>query len=460
MARSAREIWETALGQLQIQVTRVNYDTWLKDTTGVTFEDDLFVVGAATAFACEWLEKRMQTMIRNALGNVLGHTVHVRFVVNQVADDYVGSAPLGGYQQTDYFSGDGFAQSGSSTPRLNPRYTFDSFVVGSSNRLPHAAAVSVADRPGQSYNPLFIYGGVGLGKTHLLHAIGNVAIQRGATLLYCSSEQFTNEFINAIREHRNEEFRQKYRSVDMLLIDDIQFIAGKEQTQEEFFHTFNDLHSGNRQIVISSDRPPKSMPLLEDRLRSRFEWGLLADVQPPDYETRLAILTNKARRHAELVPPEVTDYIAQKVQTNIRELEGCLNRVIAYANLNDMPLSVEVAEEVLSDLSADGGRRRSVPPSEIVDAVAEFYRIDTETLEGKRRDRETATARQVAMYLLREETQLSLSEIGAVLGNRDHTTVMHGHNKIAAGINISSALRREIQQLREALRTASQANTG
>ncbi|MDO8670279.1 MAG: chromosomal replication initiator protein DnaA [Dehalococcoidia bacterium] len=454
-SRSAKQIWQTALGELQLQVNRANFNTWLKDTSVVSHEDNLFVIGAPTAFAQEWLESRMKSLVKKTLIGIMDQSVDVRFVVapaKRREKEAIGNANTEAALQQEVFqmtspvepkNGNGPVFS------LNPKYTFNTFIVGSSNRLAHAAALAAAERLGHSYNPLFIYGGVGLGKTHLMHAIGHLAKRQTAQIIYVSSEQFTNEFINAIRERRNEEFRAKYRSADLLLIDDIQFIAGKEQTQEEFFHTFNDLHSANRQIVVSSDRPPKSLPLLEDRLRSRFEWGLITDIQAPDFETRVAILRSKAEAQGAGVSPAVLDLIAQRVQSNIRELEGFLNRVVAYARLHGLPMTPEVAAVALEEIQAGGGRRKYVSPRHIVETVAGYFHLDLEQLTGPKRDRDIARPRQIAMFIMREETKASLGEIGYQLGGRDHTTILHGYGKIANEINTDARLRREILEIKE-----------
>ncbi|HEY1351344.1 MAG TPA: chromosomal replication initiator protein DnaA [Ktedonobacteraceae bacterium] len=334
--------------------------------------------------------------------------------------------------------------------RLNPRYTFDAFIVGNSNRLAHAASLAVAEAPGESYNPLFLYGGVGLGKTHLLHAIGHQGVQTGLAVLYVSSEQFTNEIVNAIRYRTTEEFRAKYRSVDILLVDDIQFIAGKESTEEEFFHTFNSLYEMSKQIVICSDRPPKAIVSLEERLRSRFEWGLIADIQPPDLETRMAILRVKADALHYRVPGEVIAYIAGRVQTNIRELEGCLNRLMAYQQLHRTELTMEVARAAMSSLGEDV-RESRLNSRQIAEVVAEFYHISLEAMCGKQRDKHIVMPRQIAMYLIRQETQESLLEIGQLFGGRDHSTVLHACEKIDRAVNINPTLRREIVAIREQL---------
>ncbi|HLH61388.1 MAG TPA: chromosomal replication initiator protein DnaA [Ktedonobacteraceae bacterium] len=334
--------------------------------------------------------------------------------------------------------------------RLNPRYTFDAFIVGNSNRLAHAASLAVAEAPGESYNPLFLYGGVGLGKTHLLHAIGHQGVQTGLAVLYVSSEQFTNEIINAIRYRTTEEFRAKYRSVDILLVDDIQFIAGKESTEEEFFHTFNSLYEMSKQIVICSDRPPKAIVSLEERLRSRFEWGLIADIQPPDLETRMAILRVKADLLRYRVPDDIIAYIAGRVQTNIRELEGCLNRLMAYQQLHQAELTMDMARAAMSSLVQDS-REVRLTSKQIAQAVAEYYHITLEDMCGKQRDKHIVMPRQVAMYLIRQETQASLLEIGQLFGGRDHSTVLHACEKIERALNIHPTLRREIVAIREQL---------
>ncbi len=334
--------------------------------------------------------------------------------------------------------------------RLNPRYTFDAFIVGNSNRLAHAASLAVAEAPGESYNPLFLYGGVGLGKTHLLHAIGHQGVHTGLAVLYVSSEQFTNEIVNAIRYRTTEEFRAKYRSVDILLVDDIQFIAGKESTEEEFFHTFNSLHEMSKQIVICSDRPPKAIVSLEERLRSRFEWGLIADIQPPDLETRMAILRVKADLLRYRVPDDIIAYIAGRVQTNIRELEGCLNRLMAYQQLHRTDLTMDVARAAMSSLGNDT-RESRLTSKQIAEAVAEYYHISQDAMCGKQRDKHIVMPRQIAMYLIRQETQASLLEIGQLFGGRDHSTVLHACEKIERDVNLNPALRREIVAIREQL---------
>ena len=334
---------------------------------------------------------------------------------------------------------------------LNTRYTFSSFIVGKSNQLAHAASLAVAENAGCIYNPLFIYGGVGLGKTHLMHAVGHMGEAAGLNVLYVTSEKFTNEIINAIRFQKTEEFRTKYRRIDILLVDDIQFIAGKESTEEEFFHTFNTLYDANKQIIVTSDRPPKAIHSLQDRLRSRFEWGLLADVQPPEYEHRLAILRSKADSLHFAIPSAVIDYIARPECSSVRELEGSLNRVIAYATLHDEPLSVNIAAKALEDLYTGNKTLSTLTILEILEGVCHYYNVDPERLKGKERDRDIVWPRQVAMYLMREETNTSLFQIGSALGGRDHTTIIHGCEKVHTEITSNDRIRREIAAVLETL---------
>ena len=430
-------VWQAAKGELQLQMTRATYDTWISNTFPIAYEDGTFIIGVHNTYAKEWLEHRLQTIIKRTLIGLTNQTAEVRFVVRPRTlqpHDRLAAGPI--LQEAADASEDL-----PSAPKLSPHYTFDTFIVGSSNRMPHAAALAITENPGRSYNPLFIHGGVGLGKTHLLHAVGNLAASRGAHVLYISSETFTNDLINSIRSQTTEEFRAKYRQVDFLMVDDIQFIAGKESTQEEFFHTFNTLYSAEKQIVISSDRPPKAIPTLEERLSSRFEWGLITDIQPPDLETRIAILRFKAERLSVHIPDPVIDLVAHKFQSNIRELEGALNRVVAHAQMSFSPVSLDLATEALAEaLSA----RHAVTIDAIVSTVAAFYEFSDDDLRGTRRTKDLALARQVAMYLGREETSSSLSQIGSALGNRDHTTVMHGHDKVARLIEEDDQLRRDV----------------
>jgi chromosomal replication initiator protein len=447
----ADQIWQAALGELQLQMTKATFDTWVKNTHVVSHEDGTFIIGVRNAFTKDWLENRLLTTVKRTLVGIVGRSVEVKFVVwAQEPPESDEALPL---LQTIAPLPDELATNGTvalfgSPTMLTPRYTFDTFVVGSNNRLAHAASLAVAERPAEAYNPLFLYGGVGLGKTHLLHAVGHMSQQHCNEVLYVSSETFTNDLINSIRNQTTEGFRGRYRNIDVLLVDDIQFIAGKESTQEEFFHTFNTLHSANKQIVISSDRAPKAILTLEERLRSRFEWGLIADIQPPDLETRIAILRFKAEQEAMPVPDEIIDLIARRFQSNIRELEGALNRVIAHASLMRCPLTVEVAINALQDFGPAPG---SLSVDRIIEAVAQFYNLETKDLLGRRRSKDIVRARQIAMYLAREETDASLPQIGRALGGRDHTTVLHGYTKIHAQVEEDDRLRREMLAIKELL---------
>jgi chromosomal replication initiator protein len=442
------QIWQTALGELQLQLTGATFDTWLGRTSLISYEDGTFIVGVHNGYAKDWLENRLLSMIKRTLTGLVGRSVEVRFVVwNRELDTGEGGPLL----QAQPLHATGPTARATDEPErngLNPRYTFDTFVMGPSNRLAHAASLAVVEKPAAAYNPLFLYGGVGLGKTHLLHAIGHASLERNMEVLYTSSEQFTNDLINAIRTQTTEDFRAKYRTADMLLIDDIQFIAGKESTQEEFFHTFNALHVNGKQIVMTSDRAPKAMVTLEERLRSRCEWGLIADIQPPDLETRMAILRGKAESQPVQVPDEVIELIARQVQSNIRELEGALNRVVANSQLTGAPLTVDMASATLADLLA---RPTSVSVDQIIRLVAEYYGVELPAMCGQSRSKELVRARHVAMYLAREEAGASLPQIGTAMSGRDHTTILYGVNKIAEEIEQDDSLRREMIVIRERL---------
>jgi chromosomal replication initiator protein len=435
----AEQAWQAARGQLQMEMSKAAFDTWVRDAELVSYEDGSFVIGVQNAYARDWLQNRLATRIGRLLTGIIDRTVEVRFIVWQ------NSIPVEEADEAVLDDEDLPAPSQSSIS-LNPRYNFENFVVGPSNRLAHAASLAVAENPAHAYNPLFLYGGVGLGKTHLLHAIGNQCSRRGLMVVYVSSEEFTNDLIHAIRMHNTQNFREKYRRMDVLLIDDIQFIAGKESTQEEFFHTFNTLHGQNKQIVISSDRPPKAMVTLEERLRSRFEWGLTADIQTPDIETRNAILRAKAERAGYRMPNEIIDLIARRVQSNIRELEGALTRVAAYGQLSGQPVTPQLVEIALADLLP---RRSEIQPEEVVRRVADSFGITMDQILGRERTRQIALPRQVAMYLLREEANLSLPQIGQTLGGRDHTTVMYGCDKMAEMLEADDRLRRQVVEIRE-----------
>lgn len=444
---NAEQAWQSVLGQLQMEMPRASFDTWVRDSHLLTLEQGLVTIGVRNAYARDWLENRLQGTAARLLSSLLNQPVDVEFVVSNGRDTSPESESAAEPPATDSDSPEPAPARVRSTT-LNPRYTFDTFVVGANNRLAHAAALAVAEKPARAYNPLFLYGGVGLGKTHLLHAIGNACHARGLNVLYVSSEEFTNDLINAIRTHTTASFREKYRSADVLLIDDIQFIAGKESTQEEFFHTFNTLHGQDKQIIVSSDRPPRAMVTLEDRLRSRFEWGLTADVQAPDLETRTAILRYKSEKSGRQVPDEVLDLVARRVQSNIRELEGALNRIVAFSELSGAPLTVKLAETALIDLLPQS---RNIQPAKLIELVARTWNTTVDELLGRDRSQKIAEPRQVAMYLLRQETDASLPQIGEVLGGRDHTTVMYAIEKISDVIERDDRLRNRVKQIRDQL---------
>ena len=437
-------------------MTRAHYDTWFKDTSIVSEEDDVYCVGVPNAFAREWLESKYRAQVRVVLQRLVGRTVDVRFLtVPGGQPDARATSHAPGRQNGPASAGTPLAPAErreGALAILNPKYTFSNFVVGSNNRLAHAAALSVAERPGHSYNPLFVYGGSGLGKTHLMHAIGHAVIARHPKkrVAYATSEKFTNEFINSIRTQKTEEFRERYRRIDVLLIDDIQFISGKEGTQEEFFHTFNAIHEEGKQIVLTSDRPPKAIPQLEDRLRSRFEWGLIADISTPDVETRTAILRAKAEVQHVAVPPQVIDFLAQRIASNVRELEGALTRIVAYATLNAQPVTIQLAQDMLQNILYNP-RRQTISPERVVETVARHYNVPVEQLRGRARDRQIVLPRQIAMYLMREETEAPLLRIGEALGGRDHSTVLHGCDKIEREMAENDEFRRDIGALRESL---------
>jgi chromosomal replication initiator protein len=439
---SASEVWTDALRRIEGQLNKPTMESFLKVMRPVGLHGDTFVFAVPNRFAKDWVEQRLLGMIRGALRAALGRPVDVRVTVADTQPPAPQAPRVPSMPPARTAEG----------MQLSPKYTFETFVVGAGNRFAHAAAQAVADAPARAYNPLFIYGGVGLGKTHLLQAIGHrvLAGPSVARVAYVSSEKFTNELINAIRDDKTLEFRQRYRSVDVLLIDDIQFLAGKERTQEEFFHTFNTLHEAGHQIIITSDRPPKEIPTLEDRLRSRFEWGLIADIQPPDLETRIAILRKKAETEGIAVPDEVAEFIAQRIPTNIRELEGALVRVVAYASLTRSPVSAELAADVLRDLLPPA-RARVVTIAAIQQAIAEFFGIRVEEMRAKRRTKGVAFPRQVAMFVARELTDASLPRIGEEFGGRDHTTVMHACQRVRETLRRDAHLAASLKRLMDDL---------
>ncbi|AHF05668.1 chromosomal replication initiator protein DnaA [Desulfitobacterium metallireducens] len=418
-----QKMWQDTLAKLETELSKPSFETWLSSTCLLDIEGNTLIIGVPNEFAKDWLESRYAPLIRSAVQTVFSQPMNLSFIIG-IQKEVLHN--IENPQQTS------IPENNEITPNfLISKYTFDTFVIGNSNRFAHAAALAVAESPAKSYNPLFIYGGVGLGKTHLMHAIGNYVLERSPNtrVLYVSSEKFTNELIESIRDKNPVEFRNHYRNVDILLIDDIQFLAGKEGTQEEFFHTFNALYEADKQIIISSDRPPKEIPTLEDRLRSRFEWGLITDIQAPNLETRIAILRKKAKLENLQVSNDVMVYIADKIQSNIRELEGALIRVMAYASLSEKPITVEIAAEALKDI-IPVNTPKEITIENIQQATAEYFHLSLGEFKAKKRTRAIAFPRQIAMYLSRELTDYSLPKIGDEFGGRDHTTVIHAHDKI------------------------------
>jgi chromosomal replication initiator protein len=440
---NAKQAWMATLGQLQMDMPKATYDTWVKDAEIINHKENSFSIGVQNAYARDWLENRLTTTAEKMLSAIMEAPQKVSFVFRSINES---NNSVENIQQLTKTSPKEFQKA---TPtQFNSRYTFDNFVVGPNNRLPHAASQAVAESPARAYNPLFLYGGVGLGKTHLLQAIGNDISNRNLNVLYVSSEEFTNDLINSIRRRDTESFRERYRSIDVLLIDDIQFIAGKESTQEEFFHTFNTLHGQNKQIVISSDRSPKSMVTLEERLRSRFEWGLIVDIQPPELETRIAILRTKADRAGRIVPDEILENIAHHIQSNIRELEGALTRVLAYSDLSGKPLTLELTKIALTDFLP---LPSAVEPNQILEVVADAFDLTREEILSRNRSRKIALPRQIAMYLLRDLVNASFPQIGITMGGRDHTTVIYACDKIADRIERDDLFRRQVFKIRDQL---------
>lgn len=474
----ARAIWQKTLGELQLQLNSSTYYTWLHDTWVEAYEDGDFIVGTPNTYARDWLENRLRPLVRKTIKSILGRNVDVRFVVRpRVVQEATNARPAPLYNQAEAVGNSSPAagpdrarsQSGRSEPafrpepaalrgrssvpfqsQINPLHTFESFIVGNSNRFACAAAQAVAEKPGFKFNPLFVYGGVGLGKTHLLHAIGNTLQATGYGVLYCTSEQFTNDLISSIRGQSTEQFRNKYRELDVLLIDDIQFIAGKESTQEEIFHTFNHLQSYGKQVVISSDRPPKALQPLEERLRSRFEGGIQVDVSAPDFETRVAILQSKAARMGIQVSIDVLKLVAERVDSNIRELEGALNHLFLHAQMARGTLDLSMASHTLNNVAPP---RKPCSPGKLIELVAAHYGLTVDEITGARRTKSIADARHVAMYLLREDQSLSLPQIGSLIGGRDHTTVAHGIEKIRTELSNNETMRRAMAALRERVYT-------
>ncbi|WP_410506295.1 chromosomal replication initiator protein DnaA [Haloimpatiens sp. FM7315] len=435
-----KQIWEKTLNIIKGELTEVSFNTWIKSIIPFGIDKDTVTLAVPNNFTKEILENRYKSLISNGINIVTSKKYNIEFLI--ATEEAVDVQPKEDVKQ------DKIITNPEITSTLNPKYTFDSFVIGNSNRFAHAASLAVAESPAKAYNPLFLYGGVGLGKTHLMHAIGHYVLETNpnSKVVYVTSEKFTNELINSIKDDKNVEFRNKYRNVDILLIDDIQFIAGKERTQEEFFHTFNALHEANKQIILSSDRPPKEIPTLEDRLRSRFEWGLIADIQAPDFETRIAILKKKADVENLNIPNEVMVYIANKIKSNIRELEGALIRIVAFSSLTNKEISVDLASEALKDIISNN-QNKQITINSIQDIVSSYFNLSINDFKSSRRTRNIAYPRQIAMYLCRKLTDMSLPKIGEEFGGRDHTTVIHAYEKISNNLKKDDGLKNTLDEL-------------
>lgn len=435
------ELWNEVLEIVKEDTNQVSFNTWFKPLKIVAYKDNTIYLETADEFLKNTLKKRHYNFLKNAFTYVLKKDTELIFTI---PGENIDKEEVRKNAATNSADEDNALSNGR---KLNPKYRFDNFIIGNSNRFAHAASLAVAEAPATAYNPLFLYGGVGLGKTHLMHAIGHYILDNNpdAYVLYVTSEKFTNDLINSIKDGTNEEFRNTYRKADVLLVDDIQFIAGKESTQEEFFHTFNALHEANKQIIVSSDNPPSEIPTLEDRLRSRFEWGLIADIQPPDYETRIAILRKKAEAENYNVPDDVISYIAQNIQSNIRKLEGALIRIYAYASLtNKKEVSLELAQEALKHLISNN---KKITLIDIKEVVANYYNISLEDLVSKKKTKNIAYPRQVAMYIARKLTDYSLPKLGEEFGGRDHSTVLHAYNKVEEDIESSQEVKKNVDDL-------------
>lgn len=441
-----RQAWQNTVAYLKNKLNVHSFNTWIMSMHPLAFLDNVLYIEVPNHFSRDWLNNRYAPLIKSTLQEILNKEIELKFLLE---GEQLPTSSLPFHKKAfNPANLDDLINS-----YLNPKYTFETFVVGNSNRFAHAACLAVAESPARAYNPLFIYGGVGLGKTHLMHAIGHFIRENNPslTVAYVTSEKFTNDLINAIKDDQMVEFRTKYRSMDILLIDDIQFLAGKERTQEEFFHTFNTLYEANKQLIISSDRPPKEIPTLEDRLRSRFEWGLITDIQPPDLETRIAILRKKAQLEGYTIPDETISFIANRIQSNIRELEGALIRVIAISSLNNQEVTPELAAEALKDI-LPAPKPKPITVQSIQEVVAQYFNIRQEELKTKKRTRAVAYPRQIAMYLSRELTDLSLPKIGEQFGGRDHTTVIHAHEKIAKESKKDPSLQNILKELEKKIK--------
>jgi len=449
---SKEKLWQIVLGEMELQVSRANFVTWFKQATISSIEDngETVVISLPNEFTKIWFEKKYHKIILDILQNATDNKT--KRIVYRIETTIPQPLEKKFISLEEIIKKEATAEKKVSTDEygLNPRYSFENFIVGKGNELAHAACLAVAENPGKKYNPLFIYGGVGLGKTHLLQAVGHEILRKDKKkkVFYLSAERFTNEFVKAIREGQMEEFKKIYRNKDVLLVDDVQFFAGKEGVQEEFFHTFNALYQKDKQIVLTSDRPPRVIPALEERLISRFEGGMIIDISPPDLETRIAILEQKAKEKNVTIPKEIIQYIATQIQSNVRQLEGALNKIIAYHELNKLPFSLEEAKAIIKSLTSLP-RKAALSPRELLQIVAEFYGLKLQELTGGSRKKELVVPRQVAMYLLREELDASFPLIGNELGGRDHTTAMHAWRKINKEMNEEGRIKQEIELIRQ-----------
>ena len=442
------QLWQAVLGEIELSLSKANFTTWFKNTFISSHQDNKVVICVPNTFTKTWLEKKYHKEISNALKNVVDEEIKEIFYKVEARK----TGPIDDLLKKIKIKKDSITDKPIATNRfgLNSRYAFDSFIVGKSNELAHAACQAVAANPGHAYNPLFIYGGVGLGKTHLLQAIGHELSKKTDKILYVTCEKFTNDYIQAVRNGQAKNFKDHYRNADLLLIDDIHFMGGKDGTQEEFFHTFNELHQTDKQIVISSDRPPKAIPALEKRLLSRFEWGMIADIGQPDLETRTAILEAKSKEKNYKFEKEIIDYIANNIQSNIRELEGALNRLIAYYEFNNAQPTIDATKNILNSVISSF-QSKSTSTKDILEAVSRFYNINIRDITGKSRKKELVVPRQIIMYLMREEINTSYPTIGQELGGRDHTTAMHAYNKIRREITENERTKQNINSIKQIL---------
>ncbi|MSU74950.1 MAG: chromosomal replication initiator protein DnaA [Candidatus Magasanikbacteria bacterium] len=452
------EIWQAVLGELELSISKANFITWFKNTGIISYQEGMVVLCVPNAFTKAWMEKKYHHTIITSLERVTGKPLKrveykIESLKNLAIELVITNKPLevalpSFADLTPAVPVQLFNNNGGFT--VNTKYRFENFVVGKGNELAYAAAQAVVNRPGTAYNPLFIYGGVGLGKTHLIQAVGNELRKNNPdiSILYVSAEKFSNDFISSIREKTVKDFQNRYRTIDLLLIDDIQFIAGKEGTQESFFHTFNELHQQNKQVILTSDRPPKAIPALEDRLKSRFEWGMIADIAAPDFETRVAILDRKCQEKFFLLPVKILESIATSVQSNIRELEGALNKIIVYHQLKNLPPSLESVKMLLTSW-AGTPVRQSLTPRQLLETVSQFYSLNVEDIISKNREKKISLPRQVIMFLMREELKMSYPAIGGELGGRDHTTAMHAHEKIRRELNNDLKLKQEVDLIKQ-----------